>query len=284
MPALLPITYTIGAWAANWQDADGTQWWVSSVSGWSDSPPARTRRSPRPGTDGAFGSGTVFRDARVVEITGDAICPDAVTAERARDRLLGLFTAGGTDLLVVAERDLTRQCTVELDAAPQVRPVTDRTFEWRLRVAAADPRRYATAVTSAACGLLSAPGGLSFPLSFPLSFGSAPTNRLTLTNSGTAESWPTWTVRGPVTDPTVVEVASGRRLRWKGTLSASETLTIDTGQLTAVLSSGGNQRGSMDLADWFPVDAASSVTVAFTASSTYDPAALLTGTFREAWW
>lgn len=283
MPALLPVTYTLGAWAGNWRDDDGTEWWVSSVTGWGDSPPLRTNRQPRPYADGEF-RGHVWRAGRVIELTGDAVCPSAVVAERARDRLLGVLGDGALGTLVVGERDLTRQCDVELDGAIQVRPISDRAFEWRLRLAAPDPRRYATAVTSAVCGLLAPSGGLSFPLSFPLVFGAAPNNRLVLSNSGSAQSWPTWTITGPVTDPSVVNVDSGQRLRWSGSLAAGQTLLLDTAARRVLLDGVADRRGQLADAAWFPVPGGGSATVAFTAASAYDAAAYLRGDMREAWW
>lgn len=67
----------------------------------------------------------------------------------------------------------------------------------------------------------------------------------TATNSGTADTYPTWTVHGPLTYFKIANNDTGERLEWSGTLNVGDTLTVDTEAGTVVDQAGNNRYGGM---------------------------------------
>lgn len=71
-------------------------------------------------------------------------------------------------------------------------------------------------------------GFVSFPLTFPLGgMGSAPVGVLA-TNLGRSVAWPTITIYGPCMNPRITNATTGRTIVLAYTLSAGESLVIDT--------------------------------------------------------
>ena len=98
---------------------------------------------------------------------------------------------------------------------------------------ATDPRLYAQAQSSS-IGLGTPLGGMTFPASFPLSFGGGTVaGVLNLTNSGNVETRPVLTIAGPVTTPTIKNTTTGWSLTFTNsgsggyTVNAGDTLVID---------------------------------------------------------
>jgi hypothetical protein len=125
---------------------------------------------------------------------------------------------------------------------------------------------------------------LSFPLSFPLSFGTPGIpGVVTVTNTGEAVAWPTYTVTGPVTAPIITNTTSGRVLQWASsfTLEAGQTMVVDC-DARSVTVNGAARRDTLRVADWAPLTVGANVIV-FNGSGTYDPAAGLTVRWRSSW-
>lgn len=96
---------------------------------------------------------------------------------------------------------------------------------------AADPRIYSAELhslqydpTLAGSGL-----GVTFPLVFPLAFtGSALPGSLVIENLGTFPTFPTLTVNGPATNPTITNVTTGEVITTTASLAtSSDSLWID---------------------------------------------------------
>lgn len=148
-----------------------------------------------------------------------------------------------------------------------------------------DPLRYGLTQTPASIGLPSTSGGLPYPLSYPLNYGSAGTpGQITLTNSGTADTSILFTVTGPL--PSGFEIsAGGQRLTYAAEVPAGQVITLDTGTGIVLAEGTADRRGNLTKADWLQVPAGSSITVQFTSlGGTYDAAATLSASWRSAWW
>lgn len=166
-------------------------------------------------------------------------------------------------------------------------------FEWSvghhrcaLQWVATDPRRYSIAEYTSGMVGLPAPGigGLSFPLSFPLSFGTPGIpGVITVTNAGEAVTWPTYTVTGPVTGPVITNTTSGKVLQWASSfeLAAGQTMVVDTDSRSVVVD-GVARRDALQVADWGPLLLGDNVIV-FNGSGSYDPAAGLVIKWRSSW-
>jgi Phage tail protein len=157
---------------------------------------------------------------------------------------------------------------------------TTGTIQWE----ATDPRLYSAIEQTAVTGLAAPPtNGLPFRLRFPLVFGTGRSGgRLVVTNRGGAASWPIFEIRGPVTGPTLANRDTGQRLVFDPGFSVGlgQTLVVDTDARTVLLN-GVNQNGRLLTRQWFPIPAAGTVQVDFSATS-YDPAAALTARWRDA--
>ncbi|WP_068922205.1 phage distal tail protein [Planobispora rosea] len=106
-----------------------------------------------------------------------------------------------------------------------------------LQWVASDPRRYEVTERSATItSPTSGSGGLTYPLTYPLDYGTAgsPANA-TCTNFGTAETNPTLVLTGPITTPRIINSTLGRTLEFNLDLLAGQTLTIDTDAGTVML-------------------------------------------------
>lgn len=156
------------------------------------------------------------------------------------------------------------------------------TLQW----VATDPRRYSVAeFVSPMVGLPSpGVGGLSFPLAFPLSFGTPGIpGVVTVTNTGEAVTWPTYVMTGPVTAPIITNTTTGHVLQWASsfTLEAGQTMTVDTDARSVVVN-GAARRDTLQVAEWAPLVVGENVIV-FNGSGTYDPAAGLQIRWRSAY-
>lgn len=74
-------------------------------------------------------------------------------------------------------------------------------------------------------------GGLTYPLVYPLTYGTAGSpNNGTATNAGWEPAYPVLTFTGPLTTPRVVSSTLTRALEFNITLNAGQTLTVDVGR------------------------------------------------------
>lgn len=271
-------------------DAQGTVWYLDrdGIRGWFESPIPRLSMSSRPGEHGAF-DGPAFLDPRVITLSGSGAGVDRASARRSRDILASVCgdpSLGLQTLVVTASGNPTRQANVRRSAETKsVFVGGGLTFDWSMILTAPDPRRYAAAQSTQFVGLPQPPsGGLVFPLLFPLDWGSALAGgEMTLTNNGTIATWPLWTVRGPLTGPTITSVTTGQQLTFDPTFSvpAGQDLIVDTDAKTVTLQ-GINRRDKLFTAQWFRLNPGTT-TVRYTSAAGTDPASRLTATWREAW-
>lgn len=70
--------------------------------------------------------------------------------------------------------------------------------------------------------------GIVWPLTWPVTWGHQGVRRDAVISRGDAPTWPVITIRGPVSQPSVEIVGTGRQLRLDTTLAYDQTVTIDT--------------------------------------------------------
>lgn len=260
---------------------------VTNLSGWLDLPNMRGQNSDRSGRHGSF-PGQKFAGDRTIEVELTVIDDDtlALAAIRAATSL----TEDPTEETFVAwfGTDAPQQVAARLErrAVPTDREWSIGHHRATLQFVATEPRRYAlTASTGGPIGLPAAGvGGLPFPIVFPLTFGSGPVGgSLTVTNTGDAATWPTFTVTGPVTGPVITNVNTGQQLGFDPlfTVAAGQTMTVDT-DTRSILVSGVSRSDRLYVRRWFPLPPGPT-TVSFTSVGVYDPAAQFTVTFRSAY-
>ncbi|GAA1454118.1 hypothetical protein [Nocardiopsis tropica] len=71
-------------------------------------------------------------------------------------------------------------------------------------------------------------GGITWPVTWPITWAPGGARQDGLVNSGDKPTWPVITINGPVAQPEVELVGTGRSLRLDMTIPANRTITIDT--------------------------------------------------------
>lgn len=71
-------------------------------------------------------------------------------------------------------------------------------------------------------------GGIVWPVTWPVVWGSQGVRQDTVVNRGDSPSWPVITFHGPVAQPSIELVGTGRRLSLDTTLAYDRSITIDT--------------------------------------------------------
>jgi hypothetical protein len=265
-------------------DANGTDWSLQSMEGW-DSPDVRSEYTEREADHGAWAS-PVYFGARPITLAGTVTAPDRISLESALEQLRSAASLTDTTL-VVYEVATPKQATVRRSGKPLFAYVTDRIATYSVMVTAADPRRYSTTLSTGTAGLPSTTGGLTPPVTFPITFSATTVSgSIAAVNVGTFETRPVLTITGPVVAPSIAALYSDgtvRQLIYTLDLVSGDVLVIDTDARTAVLNGTVSRRRFLTVpAGWPAIPAGQSVTYQF-QSSTYNATATLAATWRSAW-
>ncbi|MFB7671684.1 hypothetical protein ACFC26_09725 [Kitasatospora purpeofusca] len=264
-------------------DTAGVAWTVASdgLRGWSG-PAIRTAYTDREADHGAW-AGPTYLGARVITVAGTITAPGLAALDAAVEQLLA--AASITDTTLVVGETIPKQCTVRRSGEVLVDYVTGQVARYSVLLTAADPRRYATALQSQSAALPSVTGGLTLPITMPVTItATTVSGSITLTNSGSAPTRPTLTIAGPVVTPTIVAALPGgatTQIVYGDTLLTGDVLVIDSTARTVVLNGTASRRLYFS-GTWPEIPAGSSVTYSW-SSPVYNSSALLTGTCRSAW-
>lgn len=267
---------------------------IRSLLGWDELPDARMDAPVRQQAHGRFDT-AVWADERVITLSGQIVSQDrdALLRELAAVMTWASGPSAAEDLVVTrAGRELTGFARLTAFKTPTTLnwSVGEVPFviEWRCR----DPLRYG-APQSVSTGFPVLRGGLEFPLFTDgtvdtgyLEFGEASdTGRVVLPNDGTADSWPTFQVDGPVSSAgfDIALVGTDQRVRFSGPVAAGSVLVIDAASGTAVIDGNSDRGGLLTQRDWFSVPAGGQVEVAFLPLGT-TTSARLTVVHRPAFW
>jgi hypothetical protein len=143
---------------------------------------------------------------------------------------------------------------------------------------AADPRLLQLPSQFLSTSLAVASGGLVFPLVFPLDFGAGQQGgTIQLTNTGNADAFPIFTIRGPATAPAILDNTSGKRLGFKSStvVPAGEQWEVDTNHRTVtILGTTITRNAELQDRQWISIPPGETHLIQFT-STVYDPAAQL---------
>lgn len=264
------------------------RWKLIDLEGWFSPPPTRTRATDIPYMDGGFDPGRTFRSAKRMALVGMVYGTSAADAEElAWERIAALSPAGLPMTMTVTTPRGVRTMQVWLDSGqPLVAPYTATSARFRIPLYAPDPRRYAEAETGVAGPAGSAGDGLAFPLFAGgyLDFGTfSPSGLFYIENTGTAASWPTFLVRGLLTDGFSIS---------SGDLSIEYQATVPLG--TEVFLSpyiGGRARidetdvtASLVVDGWPQIAPGENRLFVFSPLGAVDSNAQLTWSFKKAWW
>jgi hypothetical protein len=219
----------------------GTPYDVIELDGWDDMPGLSTTDVDRPAQPGAW-AGAMYPQPRVLNLTlvvsgtVNGIGTPSSAQYAANVAALRKATNPGAD--TTAESPFVvqlagTQLQANVRCQQRVMPITqgyaspglDRAT---LQLVATDPRRYAPTVQSASCGLASTSGGLTYPITYPLTWGTTTSGSLTINNGGDVATPPTLTITGPGTTPAIIRQDTGQVLQFDLTLGSTDVLVVNT--------------------------------------------------------
>lgn len=94
--------------------------------------------------------------------------------------------------------------------------------------------------------------GLTWPLTWPLNWGTSSATSFNVTNAGTDDAEWSAIIPGPVTNPTILHVTSGRSYGWNIALAAGEWLEIDSDARTVLLNGTASRYSTkVNGSEWF---------------------------------
>lgn len=223
------ITTTLGG--LTFSNEAASAYTIDILDGWYSGPPVRSQVEDRPSADGAFGVAQVYKGARVITQTGFVLADDLASGMSVWSSFASLQADGLPSSFTVTDDLGTRSCSVTLASAPEISPLVGGVAAYALQLVARDPVKYGPGSTIAT-GLPAAGGGLEYPLGDPdgeLYYGSnGDLGRVSLTNAGTATTWPTVVVTGELTTGFYLQcMETGDVVRYDRVVPAGTTVSID---------------------------------------------------------
>ncbi|WP_406298056.1 phage tail family protein [Embleya sp. NBC_00888] len=264
---------------------------LRSLDGWEELPGLDDASMPYSGQHGSA-PGALLAQARtvtaevIVRVPADQVGAMVTTLNSgtrlgdAEQPLVVWLDSRGP--LLVHGRVIRRRLPV--DRAYRVGTIVGVALQW----SCSDPRRYEATEQAVTTGLPQPESGLTFPLTFSLDWGTpAVSGTLTATNSGDAPAPVVIEFRGPVAMPSLVRLGDGVRLEYDVTLTAAETLTVDTAAGTVRLDGAdrlytATNRSIPEQA--FTLEPGSTDLAYRAAPGSTDPAATVTVRWRSAHW
>jgi len=214
-------------------DGANSDWIYERLQGWYSSPPMRGQSQDRPAGDGAFGLAKAYRSARPLTFTGSLVgSSPSVAVTDLWMAFAAIQSNGEPFVLSVTDNFGTLSCTVSLDGPVVIDEITDYGASVEASFIAYDPIKYAAA-TNPSTGLPTSGGGLEYNLGSgaggELNYGAnGVLGRMTLTNSGTAAVWPSFSITGALTTGFFLQrLDTGQVVRYDRVVPAGSTVAID---------------------------------------------------------
>lgn len=266
-----------------WTSPQGYTVWLDNLTGWTDGPSIRRERTDRMNNHGEFPE-RGWRGARLVTIEGDITCSSETVAALAEQDLAAILADGLLGLL-----EVTDSATVDMSigaglfAEPKIGWKNDTTVTYQLQFHCPKPRKYGAAV-NARTGVATAGGALEYPLTDPLDYGApGDPGTATLTNTGTADTAPAFTVTGDMPNGfTITHVQTGRRLVYSDAVLAGQTLRLDASDASVWLEGNADRGAKLTVREWVRVPKKTAATWLFESAGSVGAQMIVE--LRPAWW
>lgn len=154
-----------------------------------------------------------------------------------------------------------------------------------VQLSASDPLLYSATLHSLSTPLRTPNSGMTFPATFPLTFGGSTGSGGTITpsNAGNFESFGRAVITGPCISPRVQNSNTNEVLSLDITLASGDSLEIDFDAHTVILNGNGYRYSSVIQNDWWGLAAVSTTTVAFYSSDPSPTGSTMTFYWRDSW-
>lgn len=223
-------------------DEFGNVWIWQTITGWFGGVDVRAAPIPRLLADGDYDGPATF-GGRTVEIAGVVIAQNRAGLQLAMDRVARVLAGQvrrGALIVDEAVVPVARTISVRLGGSTLVERTATLQASWSISLYSSDSVRYGLTqhvdrVVPYVSGV-----GRTYNLTFPRTYGALGSNgRLTVHNLGDANSHPTITFYGPVTNP-AMRIVGGDRIKLMMAIAVGEFVVIDCAKRT--VDYGGSSR------------------------------------------
>jgi len=233
----------------------GTDPYLIDIPGWDDSTEPKLNIVRRNAGHGVFDQDPVYDDARFFSIIGRQVNPgNALAITQLRTQIFGLKNLSGNWPVTVTKPDGSSR-TASVKLAGKIRwdvSVEDSVVDFEIPVMAKDPRTYGPDVI-VSTGLPTSGGGIAFPITFPIDFGTPGTpGRAVTTNAGEAETYTRIDVTGGLGGGfSAVCVETGQEVRFERPIPLGSVIAVDfrTGQ--AIIDGQSPVSSSLTRREWW---------------------------------
>lgn len=262
----------------------GTAYHVAGMEGFDDLPPVRSSDLERPNAHGAY-PGVDYLGRRTVVLTLQLVATTPAEFDTQVQTLKDALT-----ILPEGEYPLRfAGNTRRLYCRPRNRHIPNNTLYPQRHAAApiefvaSDPRIYDDTETTASTALPESSGGMEFPVTFPLVFGTVTSEgTLLATNDGNFPSPLVVTFVGPVDNPSLTNVTLAKTVTFDMSLADGDQLVVDLNERSAILNGTASRSSKLRSgSQWFDLDPGDNE-LRFSAS-TYSAAAYAYLAWRSAW-
>lgn len=229
----------------------GTSFPILAVEGWDDLAPTKDRDYSK-GSDHGDSTAPDLSDSRTITLSLGLLGTSPTNLEELRQAIRQAFPLQSAPLALTIGSELVF-AKVRRRGIPK-----DRSAPWRvandiaLQFYCADPRVYSADETLLTTGLPVVSGGLAFPITFPISFGTTSSSGvLQIHNSGNAPTPLRITYTGALTNPSSVQVETGRKLKMGLTTIAGDSLVLDSRTHEVTLNGTVSRRSYLTTDQWF---------------------------------
>ena len=220
--------------------------WVADTVGYL--PTVRTSRQLRLRQDGAH-AGDSFLGMRTLRLVFEVYESTEATFETTLQSLVEAFSPAGMKPLYIQKPGFALGRKVFIDAEPVRLEVPGNLDHYHriqtvtVELECADPLYYDDNQSSVAgLQLAQGVGGLTWPLTWALDWGTFTSGAIVAVNNGSRITYPTFTFNGPLVNPKLENQTTGLHVGFEITLSASESLVVDAGTARTVLLNGTTNR------------------------------------------
>jgi hypothetical protein len=264
-------------------DDHGVRWTLNRLDGWDDSPESTLALTQRARAHGSTGS-EPFMVSRYMTAEGHIHADSLESLEAAMVRLRTAVSLQPFQLLV-AESSGIKNCMAQRKGAVLINPITDTTAHYSALIVAKDPRKFGDLITLST-RLPFSSGGLTFPVTFPVTFtGVSGTGKVTINNPGNEQA-PVWLrIDGPIPAGgwTVTHLGKKQSLTFATALALAngEFVTVDMDRREVLAMGQAPRSGYVTSRGWFSLDPGDN-DIAFSAAN-YSSTASLTVTTKPSW-
>lgn len=277
-----PLWIALGDLVLGMVDTSGVRFTVDKFDGWG-SPASTAALTQRARGHGATSSEGFYRP-RVMTVEGLVMAPVPGMLSTAIDSLSAAVELSQFQMLV-SEQGRVRNSMAQRQDEVIATYLTDTKARYSIQIAAKDPRKFGDLVT-ATTRLPFSEGGLTFPITFPITFtGASGTGVLRVNNPGNTQA-PVWLrIDGPIPAGgwTVTHVGKKQSLTFSTALALStgEFVTVDMDRREVLAQGQAPRSGYVTSRGWFSLDPGDN-DIAFSAQN-YSSTASLTLTTKPAW-